>query len=257
MELEKIFILKSTRQYSRVVNIYVKGVDGKLSKRTVKFTTERLVDVKQRQTAAKKVNAEYWAKNEQEMHALLSSSAYGITFVRKDDPNGELKRPTILVSKDDAKTIALKRMFDLAKLPYDQSLPYSVLKEQYAIHIEALGGTKSVKETGSVPIPGEQIDIQQNIASQVEKARIKFEEDYGYPIPESVANDLAFIDGLSNPEFSAEAYIKAKEGVDEEEVDAFESMSIEGLRDAYKEKEGVNVPTPKKNNREWIIGKIK
>jgi hypothetical protein len=262
MELTKKFVLVNKREYSRVVNIWPVGRDGKASKRSVKFTTERLVDVKQRQTAAKNVSAEYWAINDAEVDALLSSSAYGITFVRKDDPNGELKKPTRKITPENAKGIALKSMFEQAGLKYDGSLPYSVLKEQYAIHVEASAGVTKVKESGSVPIPSEKVDVQKSISDAVVKAKADFEEKYGYPVPDSVANDLAFFDGLSNPDFNADAYIKnaelPKDDNPEEEIEEGpgDEKSIEEIREEYKAKFGTNVANPKKNDRNWMLSKI-
>ena len=262
MEQEKVFVLKNKKTFKRSLNIYVIDANGKQEKRNVLFSTERLVDAKLRATNARTVSAEYVAKNDAEVDALLTNSAYGITYVRKDDPEGKLKRPTRFISTEDAEKAALKNLFDAIGLDFNPALDVNVLKKQYEIQVHALAGVNKITEGSARSIPAEPVNVEKNIVDGIQSAKAKFEEKYGYPVPEIVANDLAFFDGLSNPDFNAEKYIAAKEesAADVESmIDSSEQVkepTIEELQKKYFEKFGRNVANIKKNDAAWIKAEL-
>jgi hypothetical protein len=265
MEQEKTFVLLNKKHYRRSLNIFVVGGDGKVAKRNITFSTERLVNIIQRADVARTIAAEYYPINKAESDALLSSPAYGKTFVRKDDPEGKLKLPTRLISTEDAEKAGLKILFELAGLDFNQQLPLEVLKSMYANQVQALAGSKKVVESPPATIPSTPVDVAKNINDAVRVAKAKFEEKYGYPVPEIVANDLAFIDGISNPEFDAEGYIASKQskqvvGEDIENLidagGAAIELTIDELRQKYFDKFGTNVANIKKNDAGWIKAKL-
>jgi hypothetical protein len=261
MELEKIFVLTNKRTYRHSLNIYPFDSMGKMEKRNIIFTTEHLVDKSQRTDMAQKVAAQYFAKNDAEVKALLSNSGYGETFVRIDDPKGELKLPTTFVSAEDAEKAALKLNFDSVGLPFNPGYDLKVLKHQYEQHIHALAGVNKVLEGSAKEIPVKPVDFAKERAEAIQLAKAKFEEKYGYPVPEIVANDTAFLDGLSNPEFDAESYIAKKEETAEDVerlIDANENKAetIEELQKKYFDKFGKNVANIKKNDAAWIKGEL-
>jgi hypothetical protein len=258
MEQEKIFVLTNKRTFKRSVNIFVYDSTGKLEKRNIIFTTEHLVDKSQRSDVAQTVPAQYFVKSDAEASGLLSNSSYGKTFVRIDDPEGKLKLPTRFVSPDDAEKAALKILFDKAGLEFNPAYDTNVLKKEYEIYVSALAGTNKITESSAKEIPAKKVDVVAGIADGVKVAKAKFEEKYGYPLPDIVANDLAFLDGLSNPDFKAEEYIANKQKKEVEgEVDTPEKEpTIEELQKAYFDKFGTNVANLKKNDAAWIKSKL-
>lgn len=262
MEQEKIFVLTNKRTYKHSLNIYPFDTMGKMEKRNIVFTTEHLVDKTQRSDAAKTIPAQYFAKNDAEVNALLSNSGYGVTFVRIDDPKGELKLPTTFVSPEDAEKAALKLNFDQVGLKFNPGFDLKVLKMQYEQHVHALAGVNKVLQGSATEIPVKQVDFEAERNAAIATAKAKFEEKYGYPVPEIVANDIAFIDGLSNPAFDAQAYITAKEeaaknaesGNVPEKGNPIET--IEELQKKYFDKFGKNVANIKKNDSAWIKGEL-
>lgn len=258
MENNKVFILLNKRDFSRVINIFVVNPTGKIDKRNVKFTTERLVDAKQRQTAARKVAAEYWAKNDAEVEALLSSSGYGITFVRKDDPMGILKKQTRMISTEDAERAALKALFEAIGLEFDEKLTNDVLKSQYAIHAQTVAGTKKVAASGPKQIIAKPVDVAGEIAQGKQQAKNSFKEKYGYEVPDVVANDVAFLDALSNPDFDAEKYIEnvTSKADEPEDGPVEDEKPIDYWQEKYSTLKGTKVPNPKKNDIAWIKAEV-
>lgn len=274
MEQEKIFILKNKRTFKRSVNIYVFDQHGRIDKRNIIFTTEHLVAKEQRGDMAKIVAAQYFAKNEAEIKALMSNSGYGATFVRIDDLEGKLKLPVAFVSPEDAEKAALKLNFDSIGLDFNAGYPLNVLKIQYEQHIHALAGVNKLTSSPAKEIPATPINYEKDRNDVIVSAKAKFEEIYGYPVPEIVANDIAFIDGLSNPDFDPKAYIQSKQA----EVDKADSKAgtesdnnegkdgggstesvetIENLRQRYFDEKHENVPNVKKNDAAWIKSKLK
>lgn len=257
MEQEKVFVLKNKKTFKRSLNIYVVDEIGKQEKRNILFSTERLVDAKLRATNARTVSAEYVAKNEAEVNALLSNSAYGVTYVRKDDPEGKLKLPTRFISTEDAEKAALKNLFDAIGLEFNPAHDVNVLKKQYEIQVHALAGVNKITEGTAKLIPAEPVNVEKNITDGIQLAKAKFEEKYGYPVPEIVANDLGFLDGLSNPDFDAEDYISSKLAELYKKPEAIESTeTIEELQKKYFDKFGRNVANIKKNDATWIKAEL-
>jgi hypothetical protein len=263
MEQEKIFVLTNKRTFKRSVNIFVFDSTGKLEKRNIVFTTEHLIDKSQRSDVAQTVAAQYFVKNDAEANGLMANSGYGKTFVRIDDPEGQLKLPTRFVSPDDAEKAALKILFDKAGLEFNPAYDTNVLKKEYEIYVSALAGTNKVAESKVKEIPANPVDFDKSRREGILAAKAKFEEKYGYPVPDVVINDLAFYDGLSNPDFPAEEYISNKQKSLNENVntamDANEKTkekTIGELQKAYFDKFGRNVANAKKNDATWIKGEL-
>lgn len=257
MKTENRFVLKNRRTFKRSLNIYVPIASGKVNKKNIAFTTEHLVPKEQRSTNAMKVAAQYLAINELEVDALMTNSAYGITYVRIDDPEGKLKKETRIVTSEDAEKAALKNLFEVAGLEFDPLLQNSVLKAQYAINLEAKGGIRKIEKSTISSIPSTPVDIVKNMQDGIASAKALFAKNYGYEVPAVVSNDLAFFDGISNPEFDAEAYIASKTAPLEEEVKVKEvEETIEVLRQKYFEKLGTKVPNPKNQDSAWIKSKL-
>lgn len=253
MSKKTIFILKNRRTYRRSVRIFLKNVHGKFEERLIIFTTEHLVNDKDRKKKARTVGAEFSTSDSLEIDALLSDTSYGITFVQKGDDEGKLKKPTRNISPNDLQKLAYGNLFAQANLKFDSSKPLDLLKQEYESHMALVTGRQIGVSTAS-SIPHEPVDVKQNIKSMVAVALEGYEKKYGEAAPEIVANDLAFIDGLSNPEFDPKAYIteKLKNSEDSENTEE----SIESLQKKYFKKFNKNVAPVKKNDKVWIKAKL-
>lgn len=256
------FILTKTKTWSRTVRTYVLGKNKKLEERSVRFTTEHIVTPKQRNTRGHVVPAEFITTDPVFIEALYCDSAYGKDFVEKGDPEGKKKKATIIVTEQDKDLAALRGLFKQAKLEMDETLPFEVLKEQYALHMAAMSGM-AIKESGPLQIPHVPVDVRASIADGVNAARTAYLEKYGEPIPAIVENDLAFLDALADPNFDAAAYIEKKviaasqsEEEGEKKEEAPEGDDKEALAAKYFEKFKKNVPNPKKNDLAWIKAEL-
>ena len=251
---KKTFVLRNKKTYRRGIRIFIKDKDGKFKDRLLNFTTEHLVDEKQRTTNARKIHGEYTTEKLDEISALFSDSAYGKDFYLKGDPDGKLKTATIKVTNDDAKKIALRNLFTLADLPFDDSKPFEVLNEEYNLYAQSFSGRRIGASTAKA-IPVEMVDVAEGIASAKAAARELYFKKYGEEVPGVVRDDTAFLDGLSNPDFDAKKYIESKTPASSEEDDNA-TEGKEALRDAYFQKFGKNVPNPKLNDLPWIKAKL-
>lgn len=251
----KIFVLTNKRTYRRGVRVFVKGQDGKVTDRLCVFTTEQLVSDAERNTNARTVAAQYETKNEILYHALLADSAYGKDFTLLGDPEGKLKEASLKLSPEDIKKATLANLFSSAGLKFDATKDVAILEMEYAMHIQALSGVKT-QMSAPAPIPHQIVNVGQSIAELKEAARLKYEEDYGERVPDIVYNDLAFLDGLSNPEFDAEKYIQSKLATPEPVIGSEAPEKEESIHDLYFKKFGKNVPNMKKNDVAWIKGKL-
>jgi hypothetical protein len=262
MEQKKTFVLKNKKTFKRSLNIYVVNSLGQQEKRNIVFSTERLVDPKLRATNARTIAAVYEAQNDAEVNAILTNSAYGITYVRKDDPDGNLKLPTRFISTEDAEKAGLKSLFDDIGLVFNPDLPIGALKSMYDNRVRALAGANKIVESPVKSIPANKVDFAKERAEGIQAAKAKFEEKYGYSVPDIVADDLAFYDGLSNPDFPAEEYIASKQkkevegenDIPDEKVE--KEPTIEELRKQYFDLHGANVANVKKNDATWIKNEI-
>ena len=253
---QKVFVLANKRTYRRSVRIWVKNQTGKISTRLCMFTTENLVSDKERATNARTVAARFTTKDEVVYHALLADTAYGKDFYLLDDPEGKLKEESMKHSPDDIKKATLANLFSSAGLKYDGNKPLAVLEMEYALHIQALSGVKT-QMSAPAPIPHQVVNVGQSIAEMKQAARHKYEEDYGERVPDIVYNDTAFLDGMSNPDFDAEKYIKSKLAeTEKEETEELEEKKEEDIHGLYFKKFGKHVPIPKKNDIAWIKGKL-
>jgi len=254
---QKTFQLSNTRTFRRGVRIFVKDAAGKVSDMLCMFTTEKIVSERERYTNARTKAAEYKTTNEMVVNALFSDAAYGKDFYLKGDEEGKLKRSSFVVSQEDIERASLESLFNSAGLIFDRSKSIPILKKEYSLHLEALGGRK-IKESGPLEIPHIPVDVPKDIINAKVEARNKYEELYGEPVPEIVFDDIAFLDGMSNPDFKAQAYIKTKteeaEAAQKSGSDAGDSK--EDLYKVYFEKFKKNVPNAKKNDIAWIKGQL-
>lgn len=262
MTQAKTFILKRKKVFRRGVRVFIKGIDGKFTDRVLKFSTEHLVAVKLRKTRARTIAAAYTTSNSEEIEALFSDSAYGKDFFLKGDSEGKLKQATRIVSKMDSEKMALKGLFEMINLPFDESKDLAVLQEMYKIQASAMSGRKIEKGSAPAPIPIEKVDVAKSMAETADAARKIYEDKYGKPVPEEVSGDLAFLSALGDPDFDAETYI-ANLDVEPEETanDVQDSNSstadtIETLQQKYFEKFKTNVANSKKNDAAWIKNKL-
>ncbi len=255
----KTFVLKRKKTFRRGVRVFIKGIDGKFTDRVLKFSTEHLAPVKLRKTRARSIAAEFTTSNPDEIEALFSDSAYGKDFFLKGDPEGKLKQATRIVSKMDSEKMALKGLFEMINLPFDESKPLAVSQEMYKIQASAMSGRKIEKGSGPTPIPIEKVDVAQSMADTADEARKIYEDKYGESVPEEVTNDLAFLSGLGDPDFNAKKYINnlGSEPAEIVEGNATKVVeSVDTLQKAYFDKFAKNVPNPKKNDAAWIKKKL-
>lgn len=265
----KTFVLTNPKTWKREVRVFIMNANKKYDEKLLTFTTEHVVISKQRNTRGHVVPAQYITSDPVIIEALYRDPAYGKNFTEENDPEGKKKQTSILINENDRQLVALRGLFELAELPMDEKLPYDVLKEQYEIHMTAMSGKN--KESKPDKIAHTPVDVKQTIEQGIAAARQKYEEDYGDPIPAIVANDLAFLDGLSNPAFDAQKYIDAKLAEVEElakngaettggdkpkPAKASPTEEKETLHKAYFEKTGKNVPNMKSNDLAWIKAKI-
>lgn len=248
----KTFILNKKKTFRRGVRIFVKDLNGKMEMRTCKFTTEHKVSPKDRRKKARTVAAEYTTSEPQIIEAMMRDSSYGKTFTLATDPEGELKEKTIVITPHDARRIALETICNEAGVLYDENTPVDVLAEKYKIHISALAG-KPVDGGGVKIIPFSKENVLGNIQASKEAARNAYKEKYGEDVPVEVFDDVAFLDGLANPDFDAKKYIK---GLEPEESVPANEVTIESLREDYFAKYNKHVANPKKNDSAWIKAQL-
>lgn len=250
----KIFELIKTKDYRRNITVNIKGTEGKFERRNLTFTTEHKINEKERNKNARKIPAEYSTTDEVIYDALLRDTSYGKTFVLKGDTEAKLKREPWDMTPVDAKKAALHNMFTMAGLEFDHTKSTEVLQEEYNIYMIATTGKKIGKSTAS-SIPHKEVDVQKEITEQVETARIAYKNKYGEDVPESFANDKAFLSALSNPDFDAKAYMeKASAQVKETPKDT--EPTIDDLQKKYFDIKGKNPPNPKKNDAAWLKQEI-
>jgi len=256
-----VFVLTNKNTWRRGVRAFVKGTDGNLELRLLMFTTEHLVNSKERKKKGKKIAAQYTTSKKAEIQALLESSSYGINFVQKNDVEAKLKKPTRTIGPSDAKIIALGNLFKSADLDFDPSKPFAVLNQEYQLYVTALAG-RAMAVSPARTIPAAIVDVQQSIGDVVALARKTYEEKYGEEVPEIVSEDLAFFDGLSNPDFDPIKYIAEKTDKGEDiaptppDGEPTAELKVEEARAKYFKILNKHVPVPKKNNIAWMMEKI-
>jgi len=259
-----VFVLTNKKTWRREVRVFVMNVNKKFEQKLLPFTTEHRVNNKQRTILGRATAAEFITSDPILIDAMYRDSAYGKDFTEKGDPEGLKKKQTLIINDNDRQIVALRGLFAAVGMFMDEKLPYDVLKEQYEIHMSAMSGKKSEK-TQATEIPHVPVDVKLTIEQGILAARQKYEDDYGDPIPDIVTNDLAFLDGLSNPAFDAQKYIDAKlaevekpaevESGDESK-DKSPVSEKEALHKAYFAKTGKNVPNMKSNDLVWIKAKL-
>ena len=239
-----------------MTRLYIKrSEDQKVEKRNVVFSTENRVTDKDRLEKAREIPAEYATNDPIIIDALLRDPGYGKTFVHKDDPEGKRKKASFNITIVDAKTSALRNLFAHQGMEFDENKSYEVLEKEYQIHIAALAGANA-KDSAPAPIPHTKVDVAQEITDKAINAVEAYEAKTGTIVPEELKNDLGFIDGLSNPEFDAAAYIAKHNEKSEVEPEALPSTPAE-LQKIYKDEIGKNAPIPKKNDVTWLQNAIK
>lgn len=255
------FILLKKKTYRRFVKIYLPKANSKNAyfANHVQFTTDGLVDPKQRSTSARTKNAEYSTDVQEEIDALMSSDGYGKDYTLKRDPEGKLKKPSRNLSNDDQRKAALRGLYKEMGIEFDNSKTYDFLLAEYSGYVKALSGSKGTQgNSAPAQIPVTITNVNQNIEDMKNAARAKYFDLFGEEIPSVVYNDSTFLDGIMVPGFDAKSYIEnalkpePEEGVEiQEEVDTPDSLGKK-----YLEKFGVLPPAPYKNNIEWLKNKL-
>ncbi len=239
------------------------GQRKKFEKRLLPFTTEHKVHPKLRNKKGRTEHAEFKTSDPVIIEALYRDSAYGKNFYEKGDPNGKKKKTTLLVNEKDKKIVALRGLFKAVGLPLDEELPYDVLTEQYAIHMNALGGNQKPGKGEAALIPHTPVNLLQQMAETADEARKIFEDKYGEPVPEIVNKDVAFLSALGDPDFDALGYIKdletgaPKADKNKDAKTGPVEKTNEELYKDYFEMFGKNVPNTMKKDRTWILKKLK
>ena len=248
------FVLAKTKPFRHHLKLYVRDSHGKTTHRIVTFTTEHLVSEKERVTNARKKAAQFSTSDPIEVDALLRDTGYGKTFYLKGDEKGERKLESFNITPTDVKKIALQNLFVNVGLEFDGEKSAELLQEELRLFLSAKTGTEIGSSTAS-QIPHIPVDVKQTIDDKIKEAHAKYETLFGEPIPEELKNDLAFLDGLSNPDFNAKEYIASKGIVEPGEDDLPDDP--EALGEIYFQLLGKKVAIPMKNNIEWIKSKIK
>jgi hypothetical protein len=251
------FILLKKKTFRHNLKLFVKDSEGKTDRRTIPFTTEHLVRDIDRAGKARKTLAEYSTTDEVIYDALLRDSGYGKVFTLKSDPEGKLKKEPLNITPLDAEKIALRNLFANSNLPFDDKKSNAVLREELTIYIQAQTG-KEIKQSTAKEIPGTPVNVLQTLQEQVDQAISDYEEETGNDFPEfETKSDMYnFIDGLKNPEFNQEKFIK-EHSVEKNSSGDDLPDDAEELGKLYQGLFDTNVPNPKKNNVDWIKGKIK
>lgn len=265
----KTFVLSKRKTYRRPVKIFVKDSKGVLSEMWITFTTEHLVNKEVRHTNGRLVAAEFMTNDPKIIDAIYSNSSYGKDFYEKGDEKGLKKAETIAITADDVEKMALKSLFESAGLTtYDAHKPVAILKKELQLYMESVAGKKFV-ESPPKEIQFEKKDIAADLEKQKQDAREYYEAEYGKPVPSFVYDDVAFLDGLSNPSFDPEKYIEQKDaelfpnghnnsGLDFAALPLKEAPegNKESLHAAYFEKFSKKVPNMKVNDLGWIKAKL-
>lgn len=256
------FILLNKKTYRRFVKIYLpkSNVKNAYFAKHVQFTTDGLIDPKNRSTAGRTKNAEYKTSVQDEIDALMSSDGYGKEYTLKRDPEGKLKKPSRNLSNDDQRKASLRGLYKEMGIEFDDSKTYEFLLAEYSGYIKALTGSKGTQGNSSpAQIPVSITNVSQNIEDMKNAARAKYFDLFAEEIPSVVYNDLTFLDGIMVPGFDAKSYIEnaLKQEPEDKgtEVDV-ESETPESLGKKYLEKYGVLPPAPYKNNIGWLKNKL-
>jgi len=255
---ELVFVLKKNRPWKRSVRVFKRNGLGKVTSVNCMFTTEHLVSEAERLSNARNNPAEFKTTNQDLIEALFRDSAYGKDFVLKSDPEGKLKKPTLLLSKADIDYAALQQLYVTANLPFDPRATYDELLSGYSIHIQALAG-KRMEISPPAPVQYAKTDPAQDIYNQKVQATTNYENKYGEPVPDVVANDIAFLDAMLNIDFDAEKYIAAKLEKQAEEAakpKVVEEDTFESLDAKYFEKFKTHIPNNKKSDLSWVKNKL-
>lgn len=256
----KVFVLKNKKVYRRLVKIYIPKSNGEgVVAKLLMFTTQHLLPAKDRTKNSRNFHAEYSTFDQDEIDSLMSSDGYGVVWTLKNDLEGKLKQPKRkIMSNEDMRKAGMKVLFEDAGLIFDNSKPIDVLKAEYAGYMSGMaGGTfmkKSSSENHGMQIPVNKVNVSESIEDAKNKARATYFDKYGEPVPEIVFNDIAFLDGLSNPSFDAKAYIASLESPPQGE--SLDGLSLPDLWEKYGAKFGKLPPNVHKNNPSWLKEKL-
>lgn len=246
------FILLNKRTWCHNVTIFLKGVDGKVDKRNLKFATEHKVSEQSRTTTARTVAGDFSTSDEVIIDALYHDSSYGKTFVHVDDPEGKRKKTPYVITKMDAEKTALRNLFEASGFEFDETKSNDVLNKEFQILMGAKSGVV-IKESSATEIKHTPVDIEKQMVEQAEAARKVYEERYGEPVPTQFHNDKAFLSALSDPNWDAKAYIAEKSKV----VDPSALPdNAEALQEIYHTEFGKKVANLKKNDIGWMKKQI-
>ena len=257
----KKFILLRKKEFLVSTKVYVRNSSGIMTSRPVIFRTEG-AHPHLRSTAAKTIPASFTTDDEQLIAAMYCDPGSGTRFVEEGDLDGLKKQAPLVVTKEAAEIAALKQLFDDTGLNFNPNLPVEVLRAQYSIHMQSEGS--KIKPSEPKQIPHTPVNVVSQIQKGAEQARALYEAKYGEPVPMEYWNDLAFLDGLSNPEFDAKAYIATRAGVETTKEIMGETLSgevgstetIADLQAKYAEKFGKNPAPAYKNDADWLKSKL-
>jgi len=258
---EQVFVLRKTRPYKRTVRVFMKNKMNKVTSINCLFTTEHLVNEQERQTSAKTRQAEFSTSNPELYEAMLCDSSYGKDFYLKGDPEGKLKKKTVVLTRDDIDMAAMEKLYTDAGMHFDHTKSFLELKMAYNIHIEAMAGRK-YEPSKPAEIAMKVVDVAGDIQAQKLKAMSNYESKYGEPVPEIVANDISFLDAMLDINFDAEKYIAAK--IERKAADlAFVNEkapvnedTFDVLDSKYFEKFKTHIPNNKKADLAWVKNKL-
>jgi len=262
--LEQVFVLKKTRPYKRTVRVFIKNKMNKVTSVNCLFTTEHLVNEQERQTNGKLRQAEFSTSNEDLYEAMLCDSSYGKDFYLKGDPEGKLKKKSVVLTRDDIDMAAMEKLYTDSGMNFDHTKSFLELKMAYNIHIEAMAGRK-YEPSKPAEIAMKVVDVAAEIGAQKQKAMENYETKYGEPVPGIVANDMAFFDAMLNIDFDAQKYIAAK--VDSHVAEPLSGTTGDGepkvnedsfdvLDAKYLERFKTHIPNNKKSDLTWVKNKL-
>jgi len=261
--LEQVFVLRKTRPYKRTVRVFIKNKFQKVTSVNCLFTTEHLVNEQERQTGAKTRQAEFSTSNPELYEAMLCDSSYGKDFYLKGDPEGKLKKKTVVLTRDDVDMAAMEKLYKDAGMNFDHTRSFLELQQAYKFHMEAMGGRR-FEPSKPAEIAMKVVDVAGEIQAQKQVSMANYEAKYGEPVPEIVAGDVAFLDAMQNMDFDAQKYIAARiakhavesEVQQKEMVEKPNEDSFDVLDAKYFERFKTHIPNNKKSDLAWVKNKL-
>lgn len=247
-----VFELRKGRFYNHNDRVYVKRPDGTLGMRPITFSKSGVGSVtdaqRNEQSVVAPIRAQFKTSDKALIDAMYNHSGYGSVFIQKGDDEAKLKGLGYDISSQDAEKVAIRQQFEAVGIEFDGKKALPLLKAELRLAFEGLSGKKVKLSKPVAPIENN-IDVAGDINQAVTDARELYKEKYGEDVPDDFKDDKSFLSALTDPTFDAEAYIARKR-------DKTSGLTIDELQEAYKAKFGNNVANSKKNDAEWIKGKL-